>query len=230
MMLFRRQGLIPATRPRPRLTREQQTAQPPAAAAAESPGQHRSRTEPPRAMLEIEGLTKRYGGIVAAKDIALIVDAGEIVALIGPNGSGKTTLFNLITGLVPPSDRVLLLEGEDITGLPSHQIVERGIARTFQNLRLFSNMTVRENILVAMHSRTRPAPSAPSSGPRGSAPRSARRRSARSRSSGPSATACCRGSTILVKDSPTPTAGGSRSPARWCRGRRCCCSTSRRPA
>jgi len=79
---------------------------------------------------------------------------GSIVAIIGPNGSGKTTFFNLITGLIKASGGRVLLAGEDVTGLKPHQIVERGIARTFQNLRLFSNMTLLENALVGAHTRT----------------------------------------------------------------------------
>jgi branched-chain amino acid transport system permease protein len=79
---------------------------------------------------------------------------GTIVGIIGPNGSGKTTFFNLITGLTPPDGGKVLLAGEDVTGLPSHLIVERGIARTFQNLRLFANMSLMENALVGTHTRT----------------------------------------------------------------------------
>jgi branched-chain amino acid transport system permease protein len=159
MMLFRRQGLIPATRPTPALTLAQQTA-------------HVGRggftialrdVEPPKpgpksAMLETRKLTRRFGGIVAVKDLDIVVENNTIVALIGPNGSGKTTTFNLITGMDEPSSGKILLLGNDITDLPAHLITERGIARTFQNLRLFSNMTVLENILVAMHSRTTTGP------------------------------------------------------------------------
>jgi branched-chain amino acid transport system permease protein len=159
MMLFRRQGLIPATRPTPALTLAQQTAHvgrggftttlrdmtPPKAG-------------PKTAMIETRLLTRRFGGIVAVKDLNIVVESNSIVALIGPNGSGKTTTFNLITGMDEPSSGQILLEGQDITDLRADQITERGIARTFQNLRLFSNMTVLENILVAMHSRTTTGP------------------------------------------------------------------------
>jgi branched-chain amino acid transport system permease protein len=109
-------------------------------------------------MIETRNLTRRYGGIVAVKDLDLVVESNTIVALIGPNGSGKTTTFNLITGMDAPSSGEILLLGNDITNLHAHQITERGVARTFQNLRLFSNMTVLENILVAMHSRTTTGP------------------------------------------------------------------------
>ena len=161
MMLFRRQGLIPAIRPTPALSLEQQTAHAGRGGFA-SPirGIESSKSEPKRAMLETRKLTRRYGGIVAVKELDLVVESNTIVALIGPNGSGKTTTFNLITGMDEPSSGKILLLDQDITGLPAHVITERGIARTFQNLRLFSNMTVMENILVAMHSRTTTGPSA----------------------------------------------------------------------
>jgi branched-chain amino acid transport system permease protein len=159
MMLFRRQGLIPATRPTPALTLEQQTAHVGRGGfAAPIRGIEPKTAEPQRAMIEIRKLTRRYGGIVAVKDLDIVVESNSIVALIGPNGSGKSTTFNLITGMDEPSAGQVLLLGEDITGLPAHLVTARGVARTFQNLRLFSNMTVRENILVAMHSRTTTGP------------------------------------------------------------------------
>jgi len=105
-------------------------------------------------MLETRQLLKEFGGITAVKNVDLRVEAGSIVALIGPNGSGKTTLFNLITGMNKPRRGKILLMDQDITGLPAHAIVERGIARTFQNLRLFNDMTVLENVLVGCHTRT----------------------------------------------------------------------------
>jgi len=107
------------------------------------------------ALLEARGLTKYFGGVLALDHLDLAVARNEIVGLIGPNGSGKTTFFNLVTGLdVPDGGRVFFM-GRDITGRPAHEIVERGIARTFQTLRLFNNMTVLENVLVGMHARTR---------------------------------------------------------------------------
>jgi branched-chain amino acid transport system permease protein len=159
MMLFRRQGLIPATRPTPALTLEQQTAHVGRGGfAAPIRGIEPTPAESKPAMIEVRKLTRRYGGIVAVKDLDIVVESNSIVALIGPNGSGKSTTFNLITGMDEPSSGQVLLLGEDITGLPAHLVTERGVARTFQNLRLFSNMTVRENILVAMHSRTTTGP------------------------------------------------------------------------
>jgi ABC-type branched-subunit amino acid transport system ATPase component len=82
-----------------------------------------------RPLLEIAGLRKRFGGVAAADDITLTVHAGELVSVIGPNGSGKTTLFNLITGLIPPDGGSIRFEGREIGGLPSHEIVARGVAR-----------------------------------------------------------------------------------------------------
>jgi branched-chain amino acid transport system permease protein len=156
MMLYRRQGLIPATRSTKAMTLQEQTATVARGGIeielrAIAPGE----LKPGVAMLETRKLLKTFGGITAVKEIDLRVEPGSIVALIGPNGSGKTTLFNLITGMNPPDGGKIFLLGEDITGLPSHAIVERGVARTFQNLRLFSNMTVMENILVGQHSRTK---------------------------------------------------------------------------
>ena len=104
-------------------------------------------------LLEIRGLTKRFGGVAAADGIDLTVGRGELLSVIGPNGSGKTTLFNLITGLIPADGGSIRLEGQAISGLPSHEIVTRGVARTFQNVRLFNNLSVLENILVAEHPR-----------------------------------------------------------------------------
>jgi branched-chain amino acid transport system permease protein len=156
MMLYRREGLIPARKATASLTLEQQAAQPSrggigvvlrSVAAAD--------VKPGVAMLETQKLLKRYGGIMAVKDVDVRIEPGSIVALIGPNGSGKSTMFNLITGIAEPNAGKVLLLGEDITKLPPHAIVERGIARTFQNLRLFNNMTVLENAMVGVHCRTR---------------------------------------------------------------------------
>jgi branched-chain amino acid transport system ATP-binding protein len=100
-------------------------------------------------ILEVNGLTKSFGGLVAVKSLDLKVARGEILGLIGPNGSGKTTVFNLITGLLKPDAGVIKFEGEDITGLEPHVICRRGIARTFQLVRVFPNMTVLQNVMVA---------------------------------------------------------------------------------
>jgi branched-chain amino acid transport system permease protein len=104
-------------------------------------------------LLDISGLTVRFGGLVALRSVSLSVPAGAIVAVIGPNGSGKSTLFNAVTGMVPAQEGRVRFAGADITGLPPHLVLDHGIARTFQNIRLFPNLTILENILVGMHAR-----------------------------------------------------------------------------
>ena len=155
MMLYRRQGLIPERAAVTALSYEQQNAMPSRSSLDASLAPlHRQTIDPDKPLLEIKGLAKSFGGIKAVNRIDLSVMPGSIVAIIGPNGSGKTTFFNLITGLIEPSGGCVLLAGEDVTGLRPHRIVEKGIARTFQNLRLFSNMTLLENALVGAHTRT----------------------------------------------------------------------------
>jgi branched-chain amino acid transport system permease protein len=104
-------------------------------------------------LLELKGLVKRFGGLVAADHIDLVVYPGEVVSVIGPNGSGKTTLFNMLTGLIRPDAGTAVYQGVDITRLPPHRIAALGITRTFQNLRLFNNLSVMENVLIGQHAR-----------------------------------------------------------------------------
>lgn len=104
-------------------------------------------------VLNIEHLTMQFGGVVAVDDFSMFIDKGEIVALIGPNGAGKTTAFNAVTGVYTPTSGSVSLLGENITGKRPDQITRLGIARTFQNIRLFSSMTVFENVLTAHHLR-----------------------------------------------------------------------------
>jgi branched-chain amino acid transport system ATP-binding protein len=106
-------------------------------------------------LLEFRRLGKSFGGLDVVSNLDLEVREGEIVSVIGPNGAGKTTLFNLVTGLYRPDVGDILFEGESLVGLAPHQIVRRGIARTFQTLRLFLNMTVKENVMAAAYSHTR---------------------------------------------------------------------------
>jgi branched-chain amino acid transport system permease protein len=155
MMLYRRQGLIPERAAVKALTYEQQSAMPTRNSVdARLVPLHRRTIDPGEPLLEITGLAKFFGGIKAVNRVDLTVMPGSIVAIIGPNGSGKTTFFNLITGLIEPDGGKVLLAGKNVTGLKPHRIVEKGIARTFQNLRLFANMTVLENALVGAHART----------------------------------------------------------------------------
>jgi len=98
-------------------------------------------------LLRGESITKKFGGLLVLNGVSFEVNKGEIVGLIGPNGAGKTTLFNIISGVFPPTSGKIIFEGKDITGLKSHQICKLGIARTFQLVRPFSNMSVLENVL-----------------------------------------------------------------------------------
>ena len=102
-------------------------------------------------MLEVSDLTMRFGGLVAVNKVALEVEEKQIVSIIGPNGAGKTTVFNCLTGFYRPSDGVIRYAGEEIQGLPGHQIARKGVVRTFQHVRLFKEMTALENLLVAQH-------------------------------------------------------------------------------
>lgn len=106
--------------------------------------------------LEIEDLTMQFGGLIAVNHVSISVEKGEIHGLIGPNGSGKTTIFNVLSGFYKPTSGTITFEGKKISGLPAYQITSAGFARTFQNLRLFSSMTVLDNILVGMghHAKT----------------------------------------------------------------------------
>ena len=102
------------------------------------------------AQLELADITVRFGGVVAIAKLDLRVDEGQLVAMIGPNGAGKTTAFNVITGVCPPSEGSVRFDGERIDGRPAHQVCRRGIARTFQNIRLFRSLTVLENVRAAL--------------------------------------------------------------------------------
>jgi branched-chain amino acid transport system ATP-binding protein len=106
-------------------------------------------------LLELRGLDKAFGGLAVISDLDLHVNEGEIVSVIGPNGAGKTTLFNLITGVYRPDEGEILLDGKSLVGLEPHEVTNRGVARTFQTLRLFLNMSVRENVMAVQYGRTK---------------------------------------------------------------------------
>lgn len=106
-------------------------------------------------LLEAKQITKTFGGLTAVNDVTLIIEQGSIVSVIGPNGAGKTTFFNVLTGIYKPDKGSIIFNNQDIAGRRPDQIAAAGIMRTFQNIRLFGNMTVLENVLVGMHARLR---------------------------------------------------------------------------
>ena len=114
------------------------------------------KSEPTRAtLLRVSHVAKHFGGVAALEDVSLHIHAREIYGLIGPNGAGKTTLFNVLTGLYTPDHGTITFDDRDISGLKPNEVTQRGIARTFQNIRLFANMTALENVMVGRHVRTR---------------------------------------------------------------------------
>ncbi|MTI81120.1 MAG: ABC transporter ATP-binding protein [Firmicutes bacterium] len=107
------------------------------------------------ALLELQDITIRFGGLTAVDEVNISIDSGTIRALIGPNGAGKSTIFNIVTGIYSPTSGKVLFNGEDITGTEPYMITQKGIARTFQNIRLFGKMTVLENVKIGQHCRTK---------------------------------------------------------------------------
>src|SRR4029077_8433485 len=106
-------------------------------------------------LLNTHRLSKSFGGLTAVDSVTIEIPAGAITAIIGPNGAGKSTLFNLVTGALKPSGGNVYFAGEDVTGWPAHRVVRAGLSRTFQNVRLFENLTVVENVMAARFCRTR---------------------------------------------------------------------------
>ncbi len=111
--------------------------------------------ETSKPILELRGLTKAFSGLTAVSEVSMSVRAGHVHGLIGPNGAGKTTLFNLVTSVFPPSAGTVLFEGADITGQPAHTVARLGVARTFQNVRLFGDQSVLENVVIGTYRNTR---------------------------------------------------------------------------
>jgi branched-chain amino acid transport system ATP-binding protein len=107
------------------------------------------------ALLEVRQLNKAFGGLMAVESVDFVVPAGTIVSLIGPNGAGKTTLFNCITGHYPPTRGEIFFKGKSLVGLRPHNVTQKGVSRTFQGIRIFSGMTVMENVMVGAHCRTK---------------------------------------------------------------------------
>src|SRR5207302_8705653 len=106
------------------------------------------------ALLDVRDLSVRFGGVIALDGVSFSVEAGQVVAVIGPNGAGKTTLFNIVTRVYRPVSGSVHLDGQSVLGISPHQVIKRGLARTFQNVALFRSMTVLENVLVGNHSQT----------------------------------------------------------------------------
>ncbi len=159
MMLYRRDGLIPATRRVAALSLDQQSAQVTRGGFDSLKGLGAlDMAEAGAPLLAIDDLTVRFGGLVALRSVALAVPAHSVLAIIGPNGSGKSTLFNAITGLVPPDSGSVRFAGREIAGKPPHIVLQHGIARTFQNIRLFPSLTVLENVMIGMHARLHTGP------------------------------------------------------------------------
>ncbi len=152
MMLFRREGLIPARRAIPPLNMQQQAAsvQRGGFSGLEKIGRW---SNPKGNALEVKGVTVKFGGLVALNSLDLVVPWGGVVAVIGPNGSGKSTLFNVITGLVEASGGSIKFNDVELIGLRPDQVLDNGVARTFQNIRLFPNLTVLENVMIGQHAR-----------------------------------------------------------------------------
>ncbi|HEV2188362.1 MAG TPA: branched-chain amino acid ABC transporter ATP-binding protein/permease [Stellaceae bacterium] len=157
MMLYRRQGLIPATRPVQALSMTEQTAHVGSGGSSHNFDRLRGLgtldREADEPLLAVADMTVRFGGLVALRSVELTVPSHSVVAVIGPNGSGKSTLFNAVTGLVTPDAGQVRFAGESITRLPPHRVLDRGMARTFQNLRLFPGLTVLENVMIGRHAR-----------------------------------------------------------------------------
>ena len=127
-------------------------------AMVEAPGEgdyEVSSVTPSSPYLQVRSVTKRFGGLTAVKDLTMDVSRGALYGLIGPNGAGKTTVFNLLTGVYDPTEGEILLEGRQIGGRQPFEIAKLGMTRTFQNIRLFSDMTVLENVMAARHLRSR---------------------------------------------------------------------------
>ena len=116
---------------------------------------HAARGAQGEVLLACEGVGKRFGGVRALEDVSFSIRRGEIYGLIGPNGAGKTTLFNLLTGIYAPDSGRFVFDGASLDGLKPHQVTLRGIARTFQNIRLFANLSALENVMIGRHARTR---------------------------------------------------------------------------
>ncbi len=179
-------------------------------------------------LLELDHCSLRFGGLTAVGDLSFAVEEGALMGLIGPNGAGKTSVFNLITGVYPPTSGDVRCAGESLVGLKPFGITRRGIARTFQNIRLFASLNVFDNVRVAFHQHLRNHSVSSLLRRPGfdlEEAEIARRTPNSWRSSIWPASPASR-----PRACPTATSAGSRSCARWPRSRSCCCWTSPPPA
>ena len=179
-------------------------------------------------ILRVAGVNKRFGGLQALSDVGLEIERGQIYGLIGPNGAGKTTFFNVITGLYAPDSGTFELAGKPYSPTYVHKVAEAGIARTFQNIRLFPDMTALENVMVGRHVRTRATALGAILKTRATIREEQGSRSGRSNCSSTSASGSTR--TTRRARSPTATSAGSRSRVRWPPSRSFSRSTSPPPA
>ena len=179
-------------------------------------------------VLEVAQLTKAFGGLIAVNGVDFHADANEIVGLIGPNGAGKTTLFNAITGVYAPTSGSIIFMDRDIAGMRPSKITELGVARTFQNIRLFNEMTVLENVMVGQHCRTQGSLLGVVARTRRAVQqeKAVRDRPRAAGVRGPASGAA----TSSPRACPTDRSDGWRSPGRWPPSPSCCSSTSRPPA
>jgi ABC-type branched-subunit amino acid transport system ATPase component len=180
----------------------------------------------PKALLAVERVTKRFGGLVALSEVSFAINEGEIYGLIGPNGAGKTTLFNVLTGIYRQEEGTIRYRGEALKDATPDRIARLGIARTFQNIRLFNNLSALENVMIGRHVRTRAGVFGRYCASPARAPRRPRSRSARTSCFATSASAIA--ATSSPSTSRTATSGGwrSRAPSR---PSPCCSRSTSRP-
>ena len=180
-------------------------------------------------LLVAANIRKEFGGLTAVNDLDFTIPSRSIVSLIGPNGAGKTTFFNMLTGLYRATSGTIVFDGHDVTDKPPHAITKLGVGRTFQNIRLFPQMTALENVLVGMHSRLKGGILGSIFGTPRRAPRGARGDGSRTRAASVHRPHHLGGQRSR-RASRTATRGGSRLPVPLRPNRSCCSSTSRRRA
>jgi ABC-type branched-subunit amino acid transport system ATPase component len=179
------------------------------------------------ALLVATAIGKRFGGVQALSEVSFTIRQGEIYGLIGPNGAGKTSLFNVLTGIYPADAGEFVFDGRPLGGLKPHEVAARGIARTFQNIRLFANLSALENVMIGRHVRTRATVFGAIFAMRARETRSVRSKNAPMHCSNTSGFTGAQ--TISPSISPTATSANWRSPVRLPPIRACSHSTSRPP-